>query len=936
MSQKNKRFKLSTILSLFIVIGTLPITVFMLTYFSLQTQKHTNFVIQKLTENYYAEKKEYLKEIVDNVKSVVRENDFSVLENARQIAKARVYNAYRVANQIYQTHKHERTREEIKKEAIAIIEEIKYNNGENSFLLITPNAASDPKKSGIRQRILGIIRTRNEGFFRYTPPGNKEHRENIEEIGFVRLYKPLNLAICTLVRLSRIEKEVKNRVIKEISGVRFGKEHNNYFFIMKLEFNKDGSYYARMIFNPNKASFKPGEIIPNNIKDANGKLFHKEILDRCVKNGGGFITYHFKKINSNIVGEKISYVTLYKNWNWIIGAGIYTDDLKPNLQVIKESFSKEFKKVSIMASILTLSFILLLFYLLYRLSKRLQEEIYRFKGFFKEAAISNKKIELDRIKIQEAYELALLANKMVDDKVKYEQEILNEKERLYVTIQSIGDGVIAIDREGKIIIFNNIAEKLTEWKRDEAIGKPIDKIFNIESEKEKEKYSDKIYRVIHEGKTIPLGKNTILISKNGKQTCIEGTCTPIFDTSGELIGGVVIFTDITEQKETEERIRQMDRLNSIGILAGGIAHDFNNILTGILGNLTLLNTIVKEKEATEYINQAREAVKRATNLTQQLLTFAKGGEPIKELTSLPSVIETSTKFILSGTSIDYHIKIPEDLWDVEIDKGQFSQVVQNIILNARHAMPKGGKIFITCRNIPSAEAINLKLSNGASNGGKYVEIAITDEGTGIPEENLNHIFDPYFTTKDNGTGLGLAICYSIIKNHGGTIRVKSEVGRGTTFFIYIPATEKSAEIEKQEKKSLRLGEMRGKVLVMDDDEIIREIASNMLKKLGFEPLLAQDGEEAIGIYRDSLEKGDPIKVVITDITVRGGMGGEETVKEILKIDPKARVIVSSGYSNNPIMSNYREYGFMAVVKKPFEIEDLAEALSEVLTINPKD
>ncbi len=926
MIRKNKRFKLSIILSLFIIIGTIPITIFMLTYFSIQTKKHTNFVLQRVTDNYYSEKRGHLKELVDSVKSIIRENDFSVLENARETAKARVYNAYRVTDQIYQTHKNEKTKEEIRREVISVVREIKYNNGRDSFLLIILKNPPRTDDTGKIQRILNTIRTRPEGFFSYTLPIHGTNKKNPKEVGFVKLYKPLGLAICMTVRLNEMENRVKERAIREISAIRFGKGNDNYFFIMKLQFNNDGSYYARMLLNPNKTGIKPGQIIPNNLKDAKGKLFHKEILDKCVKNGGGFVTYHFKKINSNIVEEKISYVTLYKNWDWIVGAGIYTQDLKPNLQAIKGSFSKELKRISITASLLTTFFILLLFYLLYRLSKRLQEEIYRFKGFFKEAAVSNKKIELDRIKIQEPYELALLANKMVEDKTKYEQEILNEKERLYTTIQSIADGVIATDRDGKIIIFNGVAEKLTGWNREDAIGKSIDKVFNIKNERNGEEYSDKVYRVIQEGQTITLDKHTILINKNGKKTSIEGTCAPIFDPFGKLIGGVVVFTDITEKKETEERIRQMDRLNSIGILAGGIAHDFNNILTGILGNLTLLSTIVTEKEATEYINQAKAAVKRATNLTQQLLTFARGGEPVKELTSLPNIIETSTKFILTGTSIDYHIKIPEALWDVEIDRGQFSQVIQNIVLNARHAMPKGGKIFITCRNIIPTEALNLKLPTGE----QYVEIAITDEGTGISEEDINHIFDPYFTTKTNGTGLGLAICYSIIKNHGGTIRVKSELGRGTTFFIYLPATEKSANREKNREKNFELGNMSGRILVMDDDDIIRDIASTMLKKLGFEPILAKDGREAIELYREAMERGKPIRVVITDITVRGGMGGEETVKELLKIDPQVRVIVSSGYSNNPIMSNYREYGFTGVVKKPFEIEDLAEAIAKAI------
>jgi len=389
------------------------------------------------------------------------------------------------------------------------------------------------------------------------------------------------------------------------------------------------------------------------------------------------------------------------------------------------------------------------------------------------------------------------------------------------------------------------------------------------------------------------------------------------------------FLDITEKIKNEDNLRRLERqvqqakhLESLGVLAGGIAHDFNNILMAILGNLSLASlSLLPDSKESLLITEARKASLRARDLTQQLLTFSKGGEPIKETSSMSGVIKDSANFILRGSNVACQFNMPEDLWLVNIDKGQMSQVIQNIILNAKNAMPTGGTIAVTGQNIDDIEKENIPLP--ISN--RYIKITISDQGIGIPDNIIDKIFEPYFSTKQEGSGLGLAITYSIIAKHKGHIGVHSEVNIGTSFFIYLPASSQVVTLPEEialipEVKALR-------VLVMDDEETVRDVTKGMLTTLGHEVLLAADGQEAIDIYTKA-EKH--IDIVIMDLTIPGGLGGKEAVQEILKFDQNAKVIVSSGYSIDQIMSNYKSYGFCSAIEKPYQIQQLSKVIYQIL------
>ena len=390
---------------------------------------------------------------------------------------------------------------------------------------------------------------------------------------------------------------------------------------------------------------------------------------------------------------------------------------------------------------------------------------------------------------------------------------------------------------------------------------------------------------------------------------------------------ISITRDITERKKHEKEQLKIEKLESLGILAGGIAHDFNNILTGIMGNISFAKVFLDAAHKSyKPLAEAEKAAVRAGELAHQLLTFARGGEPIKKVVSPRHLVHEALSFILHGSNVKGTVDIPDSIHAFEVDEGQISQVFQNIIINATQAMPGGGILTISAQN----EVLD---GNNTSSlpPGSYIRLVFADQGCGISDDTLKRIFDPYFTTKSAGIGLGLSSVHSIVSRHGGHIAVSSAVGKGTTFTIRLPSvgkvyTDYQADVAKQ-----ATGEHKGgSILVMDDDEMIRDIASSMLTHLGYEVMICAGGEEAVELYKTSMESGLPFLMVIMDLTIPGGLGGKQAAEQILSLFPKACLVVSSGYSNDPVMSNYRDYGFSGAIAKPYNIHNFKEVLGSLL------
>lgn len=387
---------------------------------------------------------------------------------------------------------------------------------------------------------------------------------------------------------------------------------------------------------------------------------------------------------------------------------------------------------------------------------------------------------------------------------------------------------------------------------------------------------------------------------------------------------LAIVRDITERKKMEAELLKTQKLESVGLLAGGIAHDLNNFLTGILGNISLARLYPDPAKRDEMLVRAEEASMQVRDLTQQLLTFSKGGAPIKELATISELLKDSAKFVLSGANIRCEFSIPDDLWPAEFDAGQMNQVISNLVINANEAMPDGGVLRISVENTDVDVEHGLPLEPGP-----YIKMSIQDQGTGISEEILLRIFDPFFTTKHKGNGLGLATSYSIISNHNGYITAESRIGVGTTFHIYLPASPMEVLITAQEAED-GIAPGAGKILVIDDEEMVRELTTSMLTHAGYEVVTTMDGSQALEVYRDAMQSGDPFDAVVMDLTIPGGMGGKEAIKKFIELDPHVKAIVSSGYSNDPVMSNFREYGFKGVIAKPYRPKELCAVLNQVI------
>ncbi|MHA1776897.1 MAG: PAS domain-containing hybrid sensor histidine kinase/response regulator [Promethearchaeota archaeon] len=485
-------------------------------------------------------------------------------------------------------------------------------------------------------------------------------------------------------------------------------------------------------------------------------------------------------------------------------------------------------------------------------------------------------------------------------------------------IEQASDMIIQIDPNRIIVGVNPACEEILGFSKEEMINHDFREFVDTN-------YWDRMDRMGDKKLSKETNQTTYeieMIKKDKTRIFVEISSRFIYQDE-KLQYATTFIRDISQRKKRIEEQLHREKLQSIGILAGGIAHDFNNILTSILGTINLLQINITDKENQEYLSDLEKATFRARDLTNQLLTFSKGGAPIKKLASIKEILYDTTKFVLRGSKIKYHFEIPEDLPDTKVDESQISQVINNLVINALQAMPDGGNLYVRAANIQISKDDVIPLSPG-----NYIQIEIEDTGPGIPFEFQKHIFEPYFSTKPTGSGLGLATSYSIIQNHEGLITFRTVKNKGTTFIILLPIIQSSSQSSKKEKSAIGSPKIEY-ILFYDDDEAIHTIMQRFCNYLDIKIKSAYTSQEVKEIFQKQQNSSKPFDVVITDLTIPGDLGGESILKMVKKIDSKIPVIVSSGYSTDPIIANFRQYGFDGFLKKPYTLKQLKQVLYQI-------
>ncbi len=499
------------------------------------------------------------------------------------------------------------------------------------------------------------------------------------------------------------------------------------------------------------------------------------------------------------------------------------------------------------------------------------------------------------------------------------EHALQESERHYRTLVEASIQGLCIYQDGRIQFANPAMATMFGYRRSqELLGQPWDTVIAPHERERLEAYQ----RARLNNEPVPASYEYQGVCQDGSLIWLDCVSSPL-----QWLGRPAIFSafvDITARKQAEEELLRARKLESVGVLAGGIAHDFNNLLTGVLGNLSLAKRLAGlDSKVASRLVEAEKACQQATALTRQLLTFAKGGVPIRQTVSIASMLRESVDFVLHGANVRADFRIPDDLWPVDADEGQIYQVVHNLVLNAIQAMPEGGLVAVQAENV-----VLCGEEAGPIPKGRYVKIAITDQGHGIPADIITQIFDPYFSTKAQGSGLGLAIAYAIVAKHEGYLTVESEVGVGSTFYLYLPMASQLINAIPEPVDGPQIESAR--FLVVDDEPYILELLEEMLSSLGYDVICHEDGKDAIATYQRAFLAGQTFTAVILDITIPAGMGGCETVAHLRAIDPDVKAIISSGYANDPVMANYAQHGFSGVIAKPYTLEQLNDVLQHIL------
>jgi PAS domain S-box-containing protein len=884
----------------------------------------------QMRADYIARQKQIIKQEVNRAVDLIsHEKEESEILTKSKI-KSRVYEAYSIAQNIYQRNKASKSKAEIRQMILEALRPIRFENGSGYYFATRMDGvemlfADKPEMEGLNlldmqdkrgqyviKDEIKIARKSGEGYYEYYWTKPDSAGNDFRKVSFIKRFEPYDWYIGTGLYLDDVEDQTKANLLSIISRIRFGKE--GYIFVNRL--NGDALVSNGKVFSGTKKLWEVFDKHPEKTKE----LFKKE-YHAALKPEGDFIYYSFIKLtNPDKESPKASFIRGIPDLQWLVGAGVYLDDVETDIALMQSKLNNQIKKKMLYFILIVLGIVALFFLFFNWLNLGLKNDFNLIVSFFNKAAHSDEEIDREPIKFVELDQMADYANKMLTDRKQAEQALRESEKKYRNLFENLYDVYYRTDDKGIFTLVSPSAERQFGAVPDELIGQNI-KDFYVQPKRREEFLSLLIkdgYVDNFEAELKRTDNTEVWVSTNAKL---------LKDDKGNIIGVEGITRDVTYAKKLEEQIRQSQKMESIGTLAGGIAHDFNNILGIILGNTELaLDDVPEWNPVRQNLEEVRTAILRAKNVVRQLLSFARKTKLEKKPTNIVSIVKESLKFLRSSipSSIDIRQNIPEDIDTILADPTQINQVLLNLCTNAAQAMPDGGVIVITLKNIEMDKMTAAK--HPGLEPGRYVNLIVSDTGHGISRGKIDRIFDPYFTTKevDKGTGMGLAVVHGIVKGHDGLITVESEPGKGTNFSIFFPIVEKEAVDETETDEKLPAGDER--VLFIDDERSIVKLVRQRLERLGYKVEATTSPMEALALFHS---RSDQFDLVITDMTMPK-MTGDKLVKEILNIRTDIPIILCTGFSEKIDEKTAKAIGAADYIEKPLDQRDFACKIRKVL------
>ena len=880
-----------------------------------------------MREEYVNTQKKLIKNETDRIIHYIEYKKSQAETRLKEIIRNRTNEAYNIAINLYDQQWATRNPDELKKIIIDALRPIRYNKQRGYYFITRLDGieilfADRPEMEGLNlidmqdtqgkfviRDMIEIINESGEGFYRYTWTKPNKAGKDFSKIAFIKHFKPFDWLIGTGEYLDDVVDDIQQEVLARIENITFGDD--GYIFA--------GQWDGLSLAGPAKGR----NMI--DITDVNGVKIVRELI-KTAKSGGGYVRYVMPKLNSNVTFNKLSYTMKVPGWEWYVGAGVNVDKIETIINQNRAALQKRVKNdfLKIIAILATVLFLILL--LAKFISNRMKKSFDLFSAFFSNAATASAKIDSEKLPFIEFESLARSANRMIQERNRAEAA-LRESERNYrELVQSANCIILRMDTTGRVIFFNHYAQSFFGYREEEIIGKNV--VGTIVPQKDSSGFDlEAMIKDIGANPDRYVSNENENIRRNGERVWVTWMNKAIYDEEGGIKEILAVGIDITEKWKLQKRLAQAQKMEAIGTLAGGIAHDFNNILSAIIGytELSLIQTPQGDPMQNNF-KQVLKASGRARELVQQILTFSRQRENELLPIRVNLIVNEAIKLLRASlpSTIQIRHKIESNL-TVMSDATNIHQILMNLCTNSSYAMQQDGGILEV--NLSDVDLDpNFSAQHPGVKPGKFIKLTVSDTGCGMSPEVLGRIFDPFFTTKNvgQGTGMGLSVVHGIVKSHGGAITVDSSPGQGTTFSLFLPATEAVSITPEDSVQLMATGTEH--ILFVDDEDFQVDIGKRSLTRLGYRVTAGTDSIEALGLFRQTPDEFD---LVITDMTMPA-MTGDVLAAKIISIRPDIPVIVCTGYSERIDNEVIKKIGIKELAMKPIAMKDMAEMIRRVL------